>query len=109
MLLVSAALMIAWSSAFPVFEGSDEAAHWRYANYLNQNHALPLDGPSCPEAAQPPLYYLLIAPLAVDVNCLQFAMWDRNMAGEIFSSRRGYIKIPREIWDSIGHSVQLDS
>jgi len=68
MLLASAALMVAWSFAVPVFEGPDEPAHWRYANYLNQNHALPLDSPSLPEAASPPLYYLLIAPLAVDTN-----------------------------------------
>jgi len=68
MLVAAAALMVAWSFALPVFEGPDEPAHWRYANYLNQNHALPLDTPSLPEAASPPLYYLLIAPLAVDTN-----------------------------------------
>ena len=64
MLLASAALMLAWSLAVPVFEAPDEPAHWQYANYLNQNHALPVEGRSFPEAASPPLYYLLIAPLA---------------------------------------------
>ena len=68
MLLASAALMVAWSFAIPVFEGPDEPAHWRYANYLHQNHALPLDTPNLPEAASPPLYYLLIAPFAVDAK-----------------------------------------
>ena len=64
--LASAALMVAWSFAVPVFEGPDEPAHWQYANYLHQNRALPLYGPSFPEANSPPLYYLLIAPLAVE-------------------------------------------
>lgn len=68
MLLASAALMVAWSFAVPAFEGSDEPAHWRYARYLNQNRGLPLDAPSNPEAFSPPLYYLLIAPFAVDVK-----------------------------------------
>ena len=67
-LLASAALMVAWSFAVPVFEGPDEPAHWQYANYLRQNRALPVEGPSSPEAASPPLYYLLIAPLAVKVE-----------------------------------------
>ena len=48
------------------FEGPDEPAHWHFACYLNQNRALPFDDLSCPEAFQPPLYYLLIAPLGVD-------------------------------------------
>lgn len=64
--LASAALMVAWSFAVPVFEGPDEPAHWQYACYLNQKRALPLYGPSFVEANSPPLYYLLIAPLAVD-------------------------------------------
>ena len=68
MLLASAALMVAWSFAVPVFEAPDEPAHWQYANYLRQKRTLPLEGPSFPEAASPPLYYLLIAPLAVDVG-----------------------------------------
>ena len=67
-LLASAALMVAWSFAVPVFEGSDEPAHWRYARYLNEHRALPLHEAGCPEAASPPLYYLLIAPLAIDTK-----------------------------------------
>lgn len=68
MLLASAALMVGWSFAVPVFEAPDEPAHWRYANYLNQIHSLPIEGESFPEAASPPLYYLLIAPLATHVE-----------------------------------------
>jgi 4-amino-4-deoxy-L-arabinose transferase-like glycosyltransferase len=68
MLLASAALMVAWSFAVPVFEGPDEPAHWQYACYLHQNRALPLYGPSFVEANSPPLYYLLIAPFGVDIK-----------------------------------------
>jgi len=68
MLLASAALMMAWSFALPVFEGPDEPAHWQYACYLHQNRALPVYGPSYPEAFSPPLYYLLIAPFALDAK-----------------------------------------
>jgi len=68
LLLASAALMVAWSFGVPVFEGPDEPAHWQYARYINQKHDLPLYALSCPEAASPPLYYLLIAPLAVDAR-----------------------------------------
>lgn len=68
MLVASAALMVAWSFAVPVFEGPDEPDHWKYACYLNQNRALPLYGPSFVEANSPPLYYLLIAPFAVDTK-----------------------------------------
>lgn len=66
MLLIAAGLMVAWSFAVPVFEGPDEPAHWQYAHYLHQNHALPIYGPRFVEANSPPLYYLLIAPLATD-------------------------------------------
>ncbi len=68
MLLASAALMVAWSFAVPVFEAPDEPAHWQYARYLRLNRALPVEGRNFPEAASPPLYYLLIAPLAVEVG-----------------------------------------
>lgn len=68
LLFACATLMVAWSFAVPVFEGPDEPAHWRYACYLNQHHALPIYGPILAEANSPPLYYLLIAPLAVDAT-----------------------------------------
>ncbi|MGA3324800.1 MAG: DUF2142 domain-containing protein [Terriglobia bacterium] len=97
LLLVSAALMVAWSFAVPVFEGPDEPAHWRYANYLNQNRALPLYGLSCPEAASPPLYYLLIAPLAVEVKLPAI-----GYVGQEYNSKRIYLFPPRVYQNTSG-------
>jgi len=68
MLLAAAALMTAWSFAVPVFEGPDEQAHWEYAHYVNHHHALPVESPNFPEAASPPLYYILISPIATKVE-----------------------------------------
>lgn len=90
MLLASAALMVAWSFAVPVFEGPDEPSHWRYAYYLNQNHALPVYGPSSPEAFQPPVYYVLIAPLAAEAKLPPI-----GYVGEEYGNRRSFLFPPR--------------
>ncbi len=65
-LLVSAFVTLtAWSFIVPVFEAPDEPHHWQYARYLNESAGLPRYGPGFVEANSPPLYYALIAPLAV--------------------------------------------
>jgi 4-amino-4-deoxy-L-arabinose transferase-like glycosyltransferase len=97
LLLASAALMVVWSFAVPVFEGPDEPAHWQYARYLNQNRALPVYGPSCPEGAQPPLYYFLIAPFAVDVKLPPIAY-----LGEEYSNKRTFLFPPRVYQNASG-------
>lgn len=63
-LLVSGVVMVAWAFAVPIFEGPDEPDHWKYAQYVHQHHALPPFNPSFREGHSPPLYYLLIAPIA---------------------------------------------
>lgn len=65
LLAVAAGLFVSWSFAVPIFEAPDENSHWQYARYLNQCHKLPLYSQALVEANEPPLYYLLIAPLAV--------------------------------------------
>jgi 4-amino-4-deoxy-L-arabinose transferase-like glycosyltransferase len=65
LVLVSAAFLTFWSFVVPIFETPDEPDHWQYARFVNQNHCLPVYGSSFVEANSPPLYYLLIAPLAV--------------------------------------------
>ncbi|HEY8550540.1 MAG TPA: glycosyltransferase family 39 protein, partial [Vicinamibacterales bacterium] len=57
-------LLAAWSLVVPIFEAPDEPAHWQYARYLHDHASLPLYAPGFEEANSPPLYYLLIAPLA---------------------------------------------
>ena len=100
MLLASAALMAAWSFAVPVFEGPDEPTHWKYAHYLRERHALPVSEPSCPEAAQPPLYYLLIAPLAVDVT-----MPPIGYVGEEFGKR--HLLFPPRVYQNATGDLKL--
>jgi 4-amino-4-deoxy-L-arabinose transferase-like glycosyltransferase len=68
LLLASAALMVSWSFAVPIFECPDEPAHWQYAQYLRQTHSLPPYNHEFEEGNSPPLYYLLIAPLATETQ-----------------------------------------
>jgi 4-amino-4-deoxy-L-arabinose transferase-like glycosyltransferase len=65
LLSVSAALLVSWSLAVPIFEAPDEPAHWQYARYLHDYRRLLPYGPTSYEGFSPPAYYLLIAPLAV--------------------------------------------
>jgi 4-amino-4-deoxy-L-arabinose transferase-like glycosyltransferase len=64
LLVLSLGLLLAWSVVVPVFEAPDEPHHWQYARYLHDHGRLPLFGPEFVEANSPPLYYLLVAPLA---------------------------------------------
>ena len=58
-----------YSVAAPLWEASDESEHFQYVVYLLTQHRLPSTLPSIQpsgnnEGNQPPLYYLLVAPLA---------------------------------------------
>ena len=66
-LLVSAALLflVAWAFAVPIFEAPDEPHHWMNARYLHDRWRLPPYNKWFAEGGQAPLYYLLVAPLAV--------------------------------------------
>jgi 4-amino-4-deoxy-L-arabinose transferase-like glycosyltransferase len=66
LLLVSLALLVAWSFAVPVFEAPDEPDHWQYVLYVRHTGRLPIYGPGAIEANSPPLYYFLVAPFAAD-------------------------------------------
>jgi 4-amino-4-deoxy-L-arabinose transferase-like glycosyltransferase len=68
LLSASTILLLLWSFVIPVFEAPDEPHHWRYALYLHKNWRLPLYTPELAEANSPPLYYLLISPLASDTS-----------------------------------------
>lgn len=63
LLLAASALLVAWSLVVPIFEAPDEPAHWQYARYLHDEHRLPAYG-QLVEANYPPLYFLLVAPVA---------------------------------------------
>lgn len=66
LLVVCALLLAGWSIVVPVFEAPDEPAHWQYARFLHDHWKLPRYSQGVEEANSPPLYYLLIAPVATD-------------------------------------------
>lgn len=66
LLVLSAILLVMWSFVVPIFEAPDESHHWIYARYVHDHRRLPPFSPEMVEATHPPLYYLLIAPLAVE-------------------------------------------
>ncbi|MBK8986995.1 MAG: glycosyltransferase family 39 protein [Chloroflexi bacterium] len=74
-LLLYVGLAISYAQATPVLESSDEYKHYPFVQYVQTAAQLPVLDPENPglwlqEAAQPPLYYLLMAaitaPIATD-------------------------------------------
>lgn len=65
LLVPSCLLLLAWSFAVPLFESPDEIHHWQYARYLHDVRRLPQYGPGLVEGNSPPLYYALVAPVAI--------------------------------------------
>ena len=65
-------LVYAWST--PIFEASDEGAHFAFVHWLATGHLLPVQDPGGPqqpwhqEGSQPPLYYALTAALVRGID-----------------------------------------
>ena len=62
-------LGVIYSFATPIFEASDEVSHYAVVQHLADTGALPVQQPGVKtpwdqEGSQPPLYYLLMSPLA---------------------------------------------
>src|SRR5512146_362419 len=66
LLILSFLLLSIWAFAVPVYEAPDEPHHWNYARYLHDHWTLPLYSGAMAEGNSPPLYYLLVAPVAAD-------------------------------------------
>lgn len=67
LLLVGATLLlILWAFLIPIFESPDEPHHWLYARYLHDHWRLPPYDATYIDGNQPPLYYVLIAPVVSD-------------------------------------------
>lgn len=76
------ALCLAYNIALPLFEAPDEGAHYQYVDYIARNRALPsMDNMPSHEVSQPPLYYVLAAPL--------IAWIDRNDFGAVYLPNPG--------------------
>ena len=66
-------LGVTYALATPPLEASDEYKHYPFVQYVQTQHALPVLDPDDPglwlqEAAQPPLYYLLMAALTAPID-----------------------------------------
>lgn len=87
LLAVFCVLAFFYSSIIPIFEGPDEDAHFRYAKYIAEHRAFPVQlfepggGAAGHQGWQPPLYYSLaafvIAPM--DTSDHEQQLW-RNYA-----------------------------
>lgn len=70
LLVLHAALGVAFNLITPVWEAPDEVGHYLYVRYLQAYRALPVQGPifDAPRAHHPPGYYFLGALLTAGVN-----------------------------------------
>lgn len=71
-LLIFIVLGMLYNISLPLFEAPDEMAHFRYVNWLATGHSLPNISADVHavghEVGQPPLYYMLLAPLVARLN-----------------------------------------
>ena len=72
-LVAYAALAVVYSTVTPIFEPPDEVYHFPLIDYIARTGRLPVQdpddiGPWEQEGSQPPLYYLLSAPLALPLD-----------------------------------------
>jgi len=71
-------LGLVYDWATPIFEASDEGAHYAVVHWLAQGNPLPIQDPNVPEqpwmqeGSQPPLYYFLTASLTAWVDTSDF-------------------------------------
>jgi 4-amino-4-deoxy-L-arabinose transferase-like glycosyltransferase len=89
LLSISTVLLTTWSFVVPIFEAPDEPYHWAYARYIHDRGRLPFYDRNQIEAIQPPVYYWLIAPIAVDSEL--------PLAGCIFMTSTNCV--PRDLSD----------
>ncbi len=87
LLIGMTALALFYSLLVPLFEGPDEDDHFRYAKYLADHRALPVQlfqpggGEAGHQGWQPPFYYALVALVIAPIDTSDFAehLW-RNPA-----------------------------
>ncbi len=65
-----------YAAVLPIFEGADEISHYRVAEFMAENRAIPhivTDGEEVGhESGQPPLYYALLAPIIGPIDRSDF-------------------------------------
>ncbi len=79
LLIVFVALALCYSFIIPLFEGPDEDDHFRFAKFLADQRALPVQlfeaggGAAGHQGWQPPLYYALAAALITPIDTSDYA------------------------------------
>jgi hypothetical protein len=72
LLLIFIGLSLVYNTSLPLFEAPDEMDHFRYADWFSTEKKLPHIISDLPavghELFQPPLYYLMMAPVAAAIN-----------------------------------------
>jgi hypothetical protein len=102
------ALCFLYNFTLPMFEASDEASHFRYADYLATERRLPdltRDLPSH-EVTQPVLYYALVALVISpfdrsnleQINQLNPDWFDKRLNADYRSVKNLHIHTPAEEW-----------
>lgn len=122
-LLVAAFTVLAttYNVVVPVFEAPDEHAHYYFAQHVAQTGRLPVQtkdpdarGPWEQEGSQPPLYYLLVAPLVrlTGADLRPDDLWynDQNTMGHpaLVGNENRFIHPPdREGWPWHGYALAV--
>ena len=92
--------------ALPMFEASDEAAHFAYADFWARERRLPHLRQEVPshEAFQPPLYYMALAPIVglfdrsnlAEISQLNPDWFDRELNADYVSVQQLHLHGPAE-------------
>jgi 4-amino-4-deoxy-L-arabinose transferase-like glycosyltransferase len=113
-------LACAYGVVTPVFEAADEHTHYFYAQYVGRARRLPVQstgngqpsGPWEQEGSQPPLYYLLVAPLVAvsgsDITSEDLLYNHQNTMGHpalVGNENRFVHPADREGWPWQGYSL----
>ncbi len=95
LLVVFAALSVAYNYYLPLFEAPDEGAHYIYVDTIARTRALPdLNRQASHEVSQPPLYYIIGAPLIAWIDRSDF--WDVYRPDPSLQNGIVYDHLPRE-------------
>ncbi|HEX9075717.1 MAG TPA: hypothetical protein VF932_08040, partial [Anaerolineae bacterium] len=119
LLIAFTALAVFYSLIIPLFEGPDEDDHFRYAKFLADHRALPVQefvvggGEAGHQGWQPPLYYALAAVLISPLDTLDYAehLW-RNPSATFVGDpsccgRNIYFHTGSENWPFTGTTLAV--
>lgn len=107
-------LLILWNIFTPILEGADEVAHFCTIDYISHQNKIPdLRSPGC-FIWHPPLYYLLLTPIAKVFSLPKYSEHDIKINPRFNLLRKGeyaqFIHSKRELllrWDSFQFMIHM--